>query len=114
MIIEELLKRAQIYNYIYKHLSHCSPIEKQDSNITISKHSHYQPKSTYHTSKKFTDNDKWVAEYDLSTRNPNWVYETLRRPNTSATSSSSSSDIANRKKSKFFADQNIPNHFKVY
>lgn len=48
-----------------------------------------------------------MLEYDATTRNPKWVYEVLRRPN------SFSSTEANRKKSKFYADHSIPETLKV-
>ena len=107
MIFQELTRRAQIYKYLSKYYATCSPIDERDSDVSFSKS--HQPKSTYYVvSKKFSESsDKWIVEYDLASRNPKWVYEILRR------SSIVSSENANRKKSKFFAEAIIPDNFKV-
>lgn len=82
-------------------------INKKETDNIVEETNIDLPKSAYYNNYNGSVN-KWMLEYDCLSKNPKWGFELLLKetPNNSKT-------IANRKNSKFFADPNIDDNFKV-
>lgn len=83
----------------------CASCHEQSGNTNFDR-----PQSNFIVNKKYSSNHQWLVEFNNARRNPLFSFEILSK--TELKSPLSKQEV-NRKKTRFFAEQALPSHFRV-